>query len=447
MAQTAVSNTALSTLVKEFLAPMADAAQDEASMLLSSGELSKQDGMVTEWTATVWPPGGQGVIAADNQRLPNGVASIQGLARQMPNAILQVISQGAIAADLQINTSTAMTQLNQELKQRASAMGKQLARAVVGGTVSPNATGTNWSGTAANSTLTACPFDDISLFEINCLYDWVSATSSLSYRIRCTDVLSAAGVAASALVAGTVSFINDDPNPATGTVVAFGSATILTTDIFALAGTYAGYGGSATALTNGPVSFDTYISASAATLVHALSPTANPQLNWRSPTRALATTFSQEAVLGFKGLVKQRGGGISTTAFMHDQVAAALQASTGVQGSTFGFSAGNVAGRPMPLAQGTADKYGSGVAPKTLQLIGMTAVAESNCPVGRVFVYDKANTKVGEWKKLGPRDAGDGITVYADRNFYSNGMQLDARFSLLSSLRASVGALTGITGF
>jgi hypothetical protein len=445
MTQTAVSNTALTTLVKEFLGPLADAAQDESSALLSSGELRRQEGMKTEWTCTVWPPGGQGIIIADNGRLPNGVATIQGLARQMPNAIVDVISQGAIAADLQINTAEQMTQLNQELKQRASAMGKRLARMVVGGTASPNATGTNWSGTAANSTLTACPFDDISLFEINCLFDWVSATSSLSYRVRCTDVASAAGVATSALVAGTVSFINDDPNPATGSVVAFGSATILTTDIFALPGTYAGYGGSATALTNGPVSFDTYITAAAGTLVHGLSPTANPQLNWRSPTRALSTTFSQEAVLGFKALIKQRGGGVSTTAFMHDQVAAALQASTGVQGSTFGFSAANVANRPLPLAGSNPDKYGS-MNSKSFTIIGMTGVAESNCPAGRVVCFDKAQTQLGEWKKLGPRDIGDSGAVYADRTFYSNGMQIDARVSLLTNIRASVGALTGITG-
>ena len=92
MTQTAVSNTALSTLVSEFLGPMADAAQDEASALLSSGELRKQEGMNQEWTATVWPPGGQGIVIADNGRLPNGVASIEGLARQMPNAIVHVLS-------------------------------------------------------------------------------------------------------------------------------------------------------------------------------------------------------------------------------------------------------------------------------------------------------------------------------------------------------------------
>ena len=111
MTQTAVSNTALSTLVSEFLGPMADAAQDEASALLSSGELRKQEGMNQEWTATVWPPGGQGIVIADNGRLPNGVASIEGLARQMPNAIVHVLSQGRIV-------HSGGKELAQQLEQR-----------------------------------------------------------------------------------------------------------------------------------------------------------------------------------------------------------------------------------------------------------------------------------------------------------------------------------------
>ena len=260
--------------------------------------------------------------------------------------------------------------------------------------------------------------------------------------MRVQTIAPAAGVTNSANVAGNVTFNNAVPNPTGGAVVALSSTAVLTTDTFAVRGTFPGFGGSNVASSTAPVSFNDLGTGAAGTALHGITASTSTQLNWLGVTRALGAAFSQEACLGFKGLVKQRGGGISNVAVMHDQVALALRASGGFQGAVFGQTAGATAARPQALT-GSVDKYGSD---SKLTLAGADVVDDSNTPVGRVILFDNTKTKLAIWQQLGPQlEAGEAVLL--NRTKFSNDVQLAMAFNVVSAKRCSVGILTGISGF
>jgi hypothetical protein len=439
-------STNLSTLLSEFGPKYFAAGVSSKAPLIGSGALKKIPVEGEEFVATLYPVSNHALgFALDGGYLPVGGSGLPVKARAMPTALVAHISMGAIASKMRLPVEQRIKQLDLELKNRAAAAGRQLDRAIIGGGVAPQA-GTTWSGTAANSTATVS-FLDISLFKPGMAVDYLDA-SSTSFVVRVTAVTPSAVGANTANASGTVSFINDVPNPATGSVVALTDTTIATGDSFRLRGYSAGFGGALTAQGAMPNSFDDMAGSSTYnTTFMGVDPStaANGPLNWVAHYLSLGAAYSQEAASAFHSRISAMSDCPPDIVVCHPQTAAAHRASGDFHGAVFGVSAGLSAGHHKPIDR-SLDKYGSVYEDDGLRLSGARVISDQSCQIGRIIFFDSEHTKLGVWAEMGPdEEAGDAELL--DRTYYKRAVQFSGLYNLVTDLRSSVGILDGISGF
>ena len=436
----AVSTSSLSALISAFAPERYDTAINLASPLFASGLIEKEDVDGKEIEVTLL--GGANASTswvADNGTLPLGMAPTPVIARAMPAFLVSKITMGRGASIAKLSDSQLSGLFDATLEQAAEHCGQVLGRSLHGGSTSPQA-GTTWSSTAANATATV-NFLDVSLFRPGASYDFLDLTS-VSFVVRCTEVTPATVGANSDAVAGSASFINDIPNPATSAVVVLTDTTIAVGDSFRARGETAGFGGALT-LTGADInSFDDMAGSSPGASFMGVTSTAFP--GWRGANKSIAAAYSQEAVVAFLGRMHVQSGVYPNVAVLSPQLVAAHIAATGVHGAVFGQSNTISAARPMPVDK-SADKFGNVSERDGLKVGGASIVQDPNCIATRAVFFHNSKTKIGIWKKMGPvEEAGD--PVFISRTAYQNEAIVDGGYQLYTSKRASVGILDGFTG-
>jgi hypothetical protein len=416
-----------------------------ASPALKSKRLKKENVDGEEYAVLLYPGSNHASgFTLDDGLLPVGGSGAPVKARQMPAIFVSQVSMGGAASKMKLSTKQRTKQLDAELKTRAADCGRQINRAIIGGTISPETTN-NWSSTAANGTLSA-NFLDVSMFREGQAVDYV-ATADKSYVVRVQSVTLAAVGAASANIAGTVVFINDVPNPATGSVVALTAVGTATTDIFALRGTYPGFGGSTSAQGAAMSSFDS-MAGSASKAISSLMGQDPSSMgigyNWRANYLNIAGVYSQEAVLAFAARIGTVSDLAPDSALAHPQTCAAHRASGDFHGAFAGVSAALSPGaRPMPLDK-SIDKYGKPYKGSGLSVAGAEIIEDPNCQPGRLILWNSDTTKLAVWEEMGP-DEEAGSAELLDRDRYRRNVQFSGLYNLVTDVRSSIGILDGFT--
>lgn len=414
------------------------------SPLLKSGSLKKEKVDGEEYVLTLFPGSNHATgFGLDGGDLPVGGASLPVKARVMPRVLMSTIKQGRSAAKLRLSIGAIAKMLDTEMKERAADCGRQLNRAIIGGAISPQA-GATWSGTAANSTVTV-PFLDVSMFRVGAAYDFLDATASKSYVVRCTAVAAAALGANSANVAGNVSFINDVPSPSTGAAVALTDTTVATGDSFRPRGYAAGFGGALTSQAATINSFDDIAGASTYNASFmGVDPAVSTDVNWVGNYVNHNAAYSQEALTAFAARIATYGDTPPDVFLCHPQLAAAHRASSDYHGAVFGVSASISAGHVRTIER-TTDKYGNVYEDDGLRAAGMKVVQDPNCTATRGILFASEWTKLLEWAEMGP-DSEAGDPVLLGRSYYTNEVQMSGIYNLATDKRISVGIFDGVTG-
>lgn len=438
MAIAAVTTSALTALIAEFAPERFQTAINLASPLYEYMDKEEVEGKEIEVTllgganaSTTW--------VADNGTLPTGHAPTPVIAKALPAFLVSKISMGRGASIAKLSDSQMSSLFDAVLEQAAEHCGQVVGRSLHGGSVAPQA-GTTWSATAANATATV-NFLDISLFRPGAAYDYLDATS-VAFVVRCTEVTPATVGANSDNVAGSASFINDVPNPATGSVVALTDTTIAIGDAFRARGETAGFGGALTLTGSDINSFDDMAGSSPGGAF--MGVTSAQFAGWRGQNKALSAAYTQEAVVGFLGRAHQQSGVYPNVAVFSPQVVAAHVAATGVHGAAFGQSQALSAARPMNIDK-SADKFGNLSERGGLKVGGADIVQDPNSIATRATFFHKAKTKLAIWKEMGPiEEAGDPVLV--SRTAYTNEAIIEGGLQLYTTKRGSVCILDSITG-
>jgi hypothetical protein len=416
---------------------------NSTSPLIGSGVLEKvpQDGEeivvpadVGESPATTY--------AADFGTRPNGQTTTPVRARYVPSIVTSRLSLGKMSSLAKMADKDLSVMLDAKLDGVAKSVARHIGRGLYGGQVNPQATFT-WSGTAADSTVTV-NFLDVSIFREGAAYDYVNATASLSYVVRCLNVTPAVVGANSANVAGSVTFINDVINPANGAVTALANTTGLTTDIFALRGSFAGFGGSNAVIAGRRLNnYDDVAGSGATASFGGIAPAALP--GWQGQTLALAAAYSHEAMLQFGSRVLQRSGEMFTHALMNPLVAAAHRIQAGSFGAVYGQTIQPTAQRPMNLTA-SADKYGD-MRVSGLELSGRPVLVDENCPATIVVFHNKDHFKLGVWSEMEPEQLSDaGGIVWTNPTTLSIDSHFTGAYQAYTGKRSAIGVVTGLTG-
>jgi hypothetical protein len=428
----------LSTLINEFAPERYENAINNAAPLLGSGALKKVPVPGDEWRHTIY--GGavsSTALVRDGGRLPVGMTKIPHKLIEQPCNIVSILTMGRRATKSRMSDDGLSELFDSALEESSEDCSRVLARSLHGGAVSPQA-GTTWSGTAADSTVTI-NFLDISFFKPDAAYDFVDTSESLAYVVRCTDVVPAAVGANSDAVAGSASFINDVPNPATGSVVALGATAVATADVFRIRGETAGFGAASTTV---DTALNTFTDISGTAALHGKA--ATDIAGHRGATKALAAAYSQEAIVQFMGRMHTMSGHMPDVAIMHPQMGAAHMAHSGQQAAVFGLTAGLSAARPMQLDK-SFDKFGNVFEKGGLTVGGAKVVLDPNHPATAITLYNSEKTKLAVWDEMGPdEEAGDSLLL--GRQFFNNECQISGGYNLVNYRRSTVGVITGITG-
>jgi hypothetical protein len=413
------------------------------SPLIGSGVLEKveQDGEELVVTADVGESPAT-TYALDFDNRPNGQTTTPVKARFVPTMVTTRLSMGKMAMLAKLADKDLTKLLDSKLDASAKSVARHIGRGIYLGQIVPQAVAT-WSGTAANSTV-SINFLDVSLFIPGASYNFVDTSASLSYTVRCTSKVAATVGANSANVAGTVSFINDVINPATGAVVALGATAVAIDDILALRGTFPGFGGSATAVSGGRLnSFDDVAGSGASSSFGGIAPASLP--GWIGQTLALAAAYSHEAALQFDARITQYSGEQFTDALMSPQVAAAHRIQAGAMGAVFGMSIQPTAQRPQPLGA-KADKYGD-VRNSGMDLAGRPVLIDPNCPQTVVVFHNRDHFKLGVWAEMAPEELTElGGTVVSNRSTLSMDADFTGAYQAYCAKRGAIGMMTGLTG-
>lgn len=415
---------------------------NSTSPLIGSGALEKvpQDGEeivvpadVGESPATTY--------AADFGTRPVGQTTTPVKARYVPAIVTSRLSLGKMSALAKMADKQLSEMLDYKLDSLAKSAARHVGRGLYGGQVNPQATFT-WSGTAADSTVTV-NFLDVSIFREGMAVDYVNATASLSYVVRVLNITPAAVGANSANVAGSVTFINDIINPATNAVVALANTTGLTTDTFALRGTFAGFGGSAVAITGRRLNnYDDIAGSGATASFGGIAPASLP--GWQGQTLALAAAYSQEAMTQFGMRILQRSGEHFSHVLMNPLVATAHRIQAGSFGAVYGLTAQPTAQRPMTLTA-SSDKYGD-TRGSGLELGGRPVVVDENCPATIVVFHNKDHVKLGVWQEMEPETLTEnGGIVWTNPTTLSIDSHFTGAMQLYVGKRSAIGVVTGLT--
>jgi hypothetical protein len=391
-------SSALSTLIAEAGPEYFTTAMANASPLLKSGLLPQEDTEGEEYVVTLYPTSDSSTaFVLDGGVTPNGVADLPLKARALPAIIYSQITMGRVAMKAKLSDGAHTRQLDAQMKKKSADVARQLNAALHGASIAPQNTAT-WTGTASGSTVTI-PLADVRLLRVGQAVDFLDASASKAYVIRVQSITPAARTN-TVNVAGDVAFINDVPNPATGSVVALTDTSVTTSDFISLRGTTVGFGGSNAdqgALIN---SFDKISGASPAAAFMGVDPAVNGLgYGWVGNYINIGAAFSQESVLAFAARVATVGGESPECAVMHPQTAASHRASGDIHGAGFGLATGVSAGRPMPLDK-SGDKFGRAWEDDGLRLSGATVLQDPNMMIGRVTLFDGDTTKIAKWSDI-----------------------------------------------
>jgi len=443
MALANVTINSISGIIAEFGPERFVNTINNMSPLIGSGVLEKveQDGEELTVTADVGESPAT-TYALDFDNRPNGQTTTPVKARFVPTMVTTRVSLGKQAALGKLADKDLTKLLDAKLDASAKSVARHIGRGLYAGAVVPQAVAT-WSGTAADSTVTIS-FLDVSLFIPGASYNFVDTSLTFSYTVRCQSKVAAVVGANSANVAGTVTFINDVINPATGAVVALGATAVATDDILALRGTFPGFGGSATAIAGKRLnSFDDIAGSGATSSFGGISPANLP--GWVGQTIALSAAYSHEAALQFDARITQYSGEQFTDALMSPQVAAAHRIQAGAMGAVFGMSIQPTAQRPQPLGA-RADKYGD-VRSSGLDLAGRPVLIDPNCPQTIVVFHNRDHAKLGCWSEMAPEELTElGGVVVTNRTTLSMDADFTGSYQLYCAKRGAIGVMTGLTG-
>lgn len=416
---------------------------NSTSPLIGSGVLEKvpQDGEEIVVPADVGESPST-TYAFDFGTRPNGQTTTPVKARYVPSIVTSRLSLGKMSSLAKMADKDLSVMLDAKLDGVAKSAARHIGRGLYGGQVNPQATST-WSGTAADSTVTV-NFLDVSIFREGAAYDYVNATNSLSYVVRCLNVTPAAVGANSANVAGSVTFINDVINPATGAVVALGNTTGLTTDIFALRGSFAGFGGSNAVVAGKRLNnYDDVAGSGATSTFGGIAPASLP--GWQGQTLALAAAYSHEAMLQFAARLMARSGEHHTHVLMNPLVSAAHRIQAGSFGAVYGQTIQPTAQRPMTLTA-SADKYGD-TRNSNLELAGRPVLVDENCPATIVVFHNKDHFKLGVWSEMEPEQLSEaGGIVWTNPTTLSIDSHFTGAYQAYTGKRSAIGVVTGLTG-
>lgn len=445
MALPNVTINTLSTLIAEFSPLKFINTISNMSPLLGSGALEKveQDGEELVITADVGESAAT-TYALDFDRRPNGQTTTPVKARFVPTMVSTRVSLGKQAVLVKMADKGLTELVNAKLDASAKSVARQIGRGIyTAGSVNPNSAVPTWSGTAADSTVTL-DFVDGSLFIPGASYNFVDTSASLSYTVRCLSKVAAVVGSSSANVGASVTFINDVINPATGAVVALGATAIATNDIFALRGTYPGFGGNATAIAGKRLnSFDDIAGSGATASFGGIAPASLP--GWVGQTIALGAAYSHEVALQFDARITQYSGEQFTDALMSPQVAAAHRIQAGAMGAVFGMSIQPTAQRPQPLGA-KADKYGD-VRGSGMDLAGRPVLVDPNCPQTVVVFHNRDHVKLGVWSEMAPEeDTEAGGIMRNNRDTFQIDCDFTGSYQLFCGKRGAIGMMTGLTG-
>ncbi len=423
--------------IKEYIPPKFNYLFNTMSKVISSGAVKEVDTKGIDWTCTVVQPCAADVgWGRDFSRWPVGQATPPTKMRVPPTQILGKVSLGLAASDVQLSVRERAEYVESQVTGRLKQMAMQLARGIFGGSVSPVAAGLGaWTSTAANGTSTMS-FNDISLFKEGAGYDYIKASNGLSYVVRVQSITRVAVGSNSANVAGTVVFINDVPNPATGSVVALDTTVAAIGDVFRQRGSTAGFGGAGT-LTGDVLA--SYEDLSGTGSVQGFTSTTLP--GWAGNTQALAGAYSQEAISALAGRIETVSGEAPTHYFCSPQLLRAHGASFQIVGSVFGTTGGLSAATPRGIAA-SADKYGG---TSEYQLMGKPIMADINCPATTIVCHNQDHTKLAKWSEVQAVTQG-GATMLLDQVFVAGNWFLNGRYQLVTDQRSTAGTLTGVTG-
>jgi hypothetical protein len=443
MALANVTVSSISGIIAEFGPERFVNTINSMSPLVGSGVLEKveQDGEELTITADVGESPAT-TYASDFDNRPNGQTTTPVKARFVPTMVTTRVSLGKQAALAKLADKELTKMLDAKLDASAKSVARHIGRGLYAGAVVPQAVAT-WSGTAADSTVTIS-FLDVSLFIPGASYNFVDTSLTFSYTVRCTSKVAAVVGSNSANVAGSVSFINDVINPATGSVVALGATAVATDDILALRGTYPGFGGSATAVAGKRLnSFDDIAGSGASSTFGGIAPANLP--GWVGQTIALSAAYSHEAALQFDARITQYSGEQFTDALMSPQVAAAHRIQAGAMGAVFGMTIQPTAQRPQPLGA-RADKYGD-VRNSGLDLAGRPVLIDPNCPQTIVVFHNRDHAKLGVWSEMAPEELTElGGVVVTNRTTLSMDADFTGSYQLYCAKRGAIGVMTGLTG-
>lgn len=368
--------------------------------------------------------------------------------RVVPSNVHAVLSLGQTASLGKLSDNRLTQLLDGKLSQVAKDVARHLCRGLYGANIAPQAAAT-WSGTAADSTVTV-NFLDISMFKPGASYDYIQTTTTAkAFVVRCTAVTPAAVGANSANIAGSATFINDIPDPSTGSVVALTNTSVAVGDSFRLRGSTAGFGSTTTTNITGQAinSYDDIAGSGASSTFLGIDPTTMP--GWTGQTLSLGAVYSQEAALQFAARIDQFGGENFTHAIMPPQIAAAHAIMAGNQGAVYGISLGQSPSREM-MVDRAMDKYadvlgGNQFVNSGLTLAGRPVIIDPNCVATTVVFHNKANAKLAVWKEMGA-DEEAGSSILLNRSTFSVDSYFSGSYQLYCVNRAAIGTITGITG-
>jgi hypothetical protein len=438
----------LSGLIAEFAPEKFQVTTNLRSAFLASGALEEEECEGEELVFDVEVGSNPTTsFIGDFGRRPVGQTPTPAKARVQPANITAVLTLGQTASLTKLSTKDLARTFDSKLDNVAKDVARFKCRALFNNAVNPQAAAT-WSGTAADSTVTV-NFLDVSMFKPFAAYDFCDLSSGFAYVVRATAVTPAAVGANSANIAGSVSFINDVPNPATGSVVALTDTTVATGDTFRLRGSTLGFGGSNAVISGQPyISFDDIAGSGAGSAIIGVDPATTP--GWVGQTIAVAAAYSQEAALQFAARVDQYGGENFTHAIMSPQLAAAHAIASGQSGAANGIAAANIASRAMQLDR-TMDKYANtlggedfGGMGSGLTLSGRPVIVDTNPVATTLILHNKRKCKLAVWKRMGPdEEAGDSVLL--SRTFFAKETYFSCSENLYPVNRSCIGTMTGFT--
>jgi hypothetical protein len=396
-----------------------------------------------EWTRELF--GGarsSTTIARDYGRRPRG-GSIQPVkARELPVIITNTMALGLAASLAKLSDEETSSHVDAVLEEHSTDNARVLGRAIFGGGVNPFAAAV-WDTALPNGTVDVT-FEDISIFKPGASYDFIDVSAAKSYVVRATVVTPGAIGANSENVAGTVTFVNDVPEPESNAVVALEDIDVATGDSFQLRGTAAGFGGSTT-LDGELNSFDAMAGSGATATLHGV--TLASLANWKGWYRNHAAPYNQEAVTSFLMFIATQSGEMPTDVIMSPQLGIAHAASGGLHGPAFGVPALSLsAARPQTLDR-SMDKYGmfdEGYDDDGLRAAGKKVTLDPNCQATRLIAHNRRRTKLGCWQKMGPEKEGS-TSLFRNRDTLSLEAFITGMYKMVTTKRSTMGVMYGFT--